>query len=92
MDVLQELKTRRLLGELARRLRPRVTRQAIQKWKIVPYRYLRQVATMTGVNPALIRPDRADIVVLWEPPWSPPRARGELDLRDGSQNQPKSTD
>jgi hypothetical protein len=82
MDVLQELKTRRLLGLLARRLRPRVTRQAIQKWKIVPYRYLRQVATLTGVNPVLIRPDRADVIVYWSPSWNPPAARGELDLRE----------
>jgi hypothetical protein len=82
MDVLQELKTRRLLGVLARRLTPPVSRQAIRKWRIVPYRYLRQVATLTGINPTLIRPDRADMIVYWKPSWHTPSRRTDLDLRE----------
>jgi len=82
MDVLQELRDNRQLGELGRMLRPPVSRQAVRRWKQVPYRYLRQVASLTGIDPAAIRPDRASLVVLWKPKWTPPRRRVPLDLRN----------
>jgi len=81
MDVLEKLRDKRQLGELARMLRPPVSRQAIQKWRVVPYRYLRQVASLTGIDPSAIRPDRAALVVLWNPKWTAPRRRVPLDLR-----------
>jgi hypothetical protein len=81
MDVLQKLRDKRLLSELASRLKPAISRQAVRSWRRVPYRYLRQVASLTGIHPAAIRPDRATQIGHWPRPWAPPTTRGELDLR-----------
>ena len=81
MDVLQQLKIRRQLGTLARMLRPPITRQAVRRWKQVPYRYLRQVATITAVNPAAIRPDCVTLINTWKPLWKPPARGARLDVR-----------